>query len=238
MLEDIKKFYEKTKLDADSEESEPSEAPITWIKVFYKEYPRLPSITLPETQQEGELARLLAERESTRNFSNEPVTLKELAQIIRSCRIVDPNRDPERRTYPSGGARFPVEVYLVSFNIEELKPGAYHYNIKKGTLELLWEKDLRDKEEEIVSPSLKNSAAAIILTSVVARSEVKYGHKAYPYSLIEAGHVGQNLQLMCTKLNIGSCSIGGFVNDTISKVLDLTDNEIPLYVIGLGKKEK
>ena len=60
--------------------------------------------------------------------------------------------------------------------------------------------------------------------------------KAYQYSHIEAGHMGQIIQLACTKYDIGSCPIGGFINDKISEILDITKDEIPIYVIGIGKK--
>lgn len=148
------------------------------------------------------------------------------------------NRQPEKRTYPSAGARFPIETYVISFNVAGLENGAYHYNIDKWSLEQLWKKDFRRQEKEIVSPYLQNTSVAIILTSVIQRTEVKYGIKAYPYSLLEAGHIAQNVQLACTKYNIGSCTIGGFVNDIITEILDLTKEEIPLYVIGIGKVKK
>jgi len=64
---------------------------------------------------------------------------------------------------------------------------------------------------------------------------VKYGLRAYPYSLIEAGHMGQNIHLTCAELGIGSCPVSGFVDNTLSKILGLTEEEIPIYSISLGK---
>lgn len=238
MLEDTKKFYEKIKLK-EIMEDDGSEVPITHVHVFHKEYVRLPSIKLSKTNtDESELETLLEIRESSRIFSDEPVKLEEIARILRSCRIIDPNRNPERRTYPSGGARFPVELYLVSFNIKDLNAGAYHYNIKKEELELLWEKDLKNRRRELISPYLENPAATIIFTSVLARSEVKYGLRSYPYSLLESGHMGQNIHLACAEIGVGSCSVSGFVDTSINEILDLTPDEIPIYSISLGKRKK
>jgi len=67
---------------------------------------------------------------------------------------------------------------------------------------------------------------------------VKYGTKAYPFSLIEAGHMGQNILLTANDLGIGSCPIGGFIDETIAEVLDLTEDEIPIYTISLGNVNK
>lgn len=237
MLKETKEFYDRTKLMGKLELGKIEETPVTHTYVFHKAYPRFSAVPLIATT-ESDLEKLLTRRESVRNFSTEPLGFEAVSKILSSCRLVDTSRNPERRTYPSAGARFPIEIYLISFNIVNLGRGVYHYNIVDSTLEVLWEKDLTDKQEEVVSPFLNNTAAAIVLTSVIARSEVKYGPKAYPFSLIEAGHIGQNIQLSCAENEVGSCSIGGFVNDTLVKILDLTEDEIPLYVIGLGNISK
>ena len=69
--------------------------------------------------------------------------------------------------------------------MDGLTQGAYHYNIEDGTLELLLKKDLIGDRRQLISPYLENPAATIIFTSVIARSEVKYGLRSYPYSLID-----------------------------------------------------
>ncbi len=237
MLKDIKQFYEKIKLrEAVDDTDEP--VPVTFTHVFYKEYERLPSIMLPRGDtSESQLETLLERRESTRMFSEKPLTLEKVARVLRSCRIVDPHRDPERRTYPSGGARFPVELYVIAFNVTGLDAGAYHYNIRRETLEVLLKEDLATRRRDFISPYLENPTATIVFTSVLARAEVKYGLRAYPYALIEAGHMGQNIHLVCTELGIGSCSVSGFVDDTIKEILDLTDDEIPIYTISIGQRK-
>lgn len=240
MFKEIKNFYNKTKLPLKDLEDSLEENPnITHIEVFRKTYPRLPSIKLAKINtDESEFENLLNHRESHREFSNVPISFLDLSKIIQSCRIVDAKRKPEKRTYPSGGARFPVELYVVSYNVEKLKQGAYHYNMRDNSLEFLLNKDLKNKRRELISPYLENPAATIILTSVIARSEVKYGLRAYPYSLIEAGHMGQNIQLAASEIGIGSCSVSGFVDDTVKKIFDLTDDEMPIYSISIGKIKK
>jgi len=237
MFKEIRNFYRKTKLhEKDLEDSVDDSPNITHIEVFRKSYPRLPSVKLPETDKEdSQFENLIDYRESQRNFSEQPISFSELSKILSSCRIVDSKRKPEKRTYPSGGARFPVEIYAVSYNVDGLDNGAYHYNMKDKSLELLLGQNLKNKRRELISPYLENPAATIIFTSVLARSEVKYGLRAYPYSLIEAGHMGQNIQLAATEIGIGSCPVSGFLDDTVKKILDLTDDEIPIYSISIGK---
>jgi len=235
MLKPIKDFWHRMKIRAEEDIHDDTEPPVTHTKVFYKEYPRLPSVPLFPYDQESAFQNLLEMRESQRLFSDEPISLADVSKILQSCRVVNPTRNPEMRTYPSGGARFPVELYLVSFNVQGLDQGAYHYNIPKGCLEQLIKQNLVAKRRALISPYLENPAATIIFTSVIARSEVKYGQRAYPYSLIEAGHMGQNIQLTCAEIGLGACPVSGFVDDSAIKMLDLTSDEIPIYSMSIGK---
>ena len=236
MFKEIRNFYNKIKVDKYSEDNGIGEPPITHVKVFYKEYPRLPAIKLSEVErEESEFENLIDYRESNRYFSDKPLDFKKISKILSSCRIVSDFRKPEKRTYPSGGARFPVEIYYLSYNTENLKNGAYHYNIKKNSLEQLIQKDFTRKEQrEFISPYLENPAGTILFTSVLSRSEIKYGLRAYPYSLIEAGHMGQNILLASSEIGIGACPVSGFVDKKVNETLDLTENEIPIYSISFG----
>jgi SagB-type dehydrogenase family enzyme len=237
MLEEISEFYKKTKNRKEDIQKGTSnnEVPIAFTHIFHKEYPRFPSIKLPNILPDKKtLDYALKNRKSTREFSKKAMRLEDIAKILNSCRLIKKENEFERRTYPSAGARFPIELYPLFFNIKEHKKGAYHYNSLKNILELILERDLANVTEEIVSPHITNPSAAIIMTSVIPRSEVKYTHKAYPFSLLEAGHMGQNISLECARSNIGCCAIGGYVDNTIKEILDLTENEIPIYAIALG----
>ena len=37
------------------------------------------------------------------------------------------------------------------------------------------------------------------------------------------------------KARLGACALGGFDNDKLSALIDLTEDEIPLYSFSLGK---
>ena len=50
--------------------------------------------------------------------------------------------------------------------------------------------------------------------------------------------MGQNLQLSASETGIGSCPVSGFIDDTVKKILDLTDDEIPIYSISIGKVKR
>lgn len=237
MFDETLKFYRLTRNAAPpipaANEVPP---PITHTQVFYKEYPRFETIELPEPAAVATpLADAWAKRRSVRDFSDHPLTLSHISQLFSSCGILDDGRDTERRTYPSAGARFPIECYLMAYRVEGLAAGCYHYKVRTHELEVLWPADLASRADEIVSPFISNPAAAIVMTSVISRAEVKYGYKAYPFSYLEAGHIAQNILLAAAGSGIGTCPIGGFVDQTVADLLDLTGDEIPVYVIAAGR---
>ena len=234
MLEQIKQFLELTKIREKITVPSKSDPPVSHVRVFHKDYPRFERIELPDETADPRLEELWRARRSTREFLPNPLAIKDVAAVLRSCRIIGERNGTERRSYPSGGARFPVELYLLAFRVEGLETGCYHYELKNERLEVLWPANLAERTEEIVSPFVADPAAALVMTSVISRSEVKYGVRALPFSLIEAGHMAQNIQLACAARSLGCCPVSGFVDDTISSLLDLTEGEIPLYVTALG----
>ncbi len=238
MLDETRRFYELTR-NAEVPSTGPAgPGPITHTQVFYKEYPRFETIELPPARDaDARLDDAWNDRRSEREFGPETLSLSDISSMLGSCRTVDDERDTQRRTYPSAGARFPIELYLMAFRVDGLEPGCYHYKVRTHELEVLWPADLESKTAELVSPFVSNPAAAIVMTSVISRAEVKYGHKAYPFSYLEAGHMAQNMVLVSASQGIGTCPIGGFVDSTIVDLLDLTADEIPVYVIAAGKRD-
>jgi SagB-type dehydrogenase family enzyme len=74
-----------------------------------------------------------------------------------------------------------------------------------------------------------------VITAVTSRLLHRYGDRGYRYTLIEAGHVGQNLALTAAALGLGSLSLGGFYDDDIARMLGLDPAfEIALYGVALG----
>lgn len=237
MLDETLKFYQLTRNAAappTPDGSQPASSPQT--QIFYKEYPRFETIELPQAPHPTvSLEDSWAARSSCRTFQSQSLSLQDVSSLLASCRIMDDQRETERRTYPSAGARFPIECYLLAFRVEGMETGCYHYKVRTHELEVLWPAELDGKVDEIVSPFVSNPAAAIVITSVISRAEVKYGYKAYPFSYLEAGHLAQNILLTAAGNGVGACPVGGFVDQTITDLLDLTADEIPVYVVAAGR---
>lgn len=218
------------------------DVPQSWIKIHFKTYPRLDKVNLNNVKMPvSKLTELLRRRRSIRQFSGLPISKKELSYLLFSSSgltRLGKTFDDSRRSYPSAGARYPLEVYPIILNCEGLKKGLYHYNVKENSLELLLEEDLGKWLIEATGGEKWTTKVAVvfIITGVFDRTRIKYGDRGYRYALIEAGHLSQNLCLLATELGLGTCPIGGFIDDKVNQLLDIKfQKEFSLYVIAVGK---
>jgi len=215
--------------------------PQSWIKIHFKTYPRLDRLNLNNVKiQSNNLTELLSRRRSTRQFSGLSISKKELSYLLFSSSgltRLGEAFDDSRRPYPSAGARYPLEVYPIILNCEAIKSGLYHYNVKENVLELLLEENLSKWLIKITGGEkwIANAAVVFIITGVLDRTRIKYGDRGYRYTLIETGHLGQNICLLATELGLGTCPIGGFIDDKINELLDIElQKEFCTYIIAIG----
>jgi SagB-type dehydrogenase family enzyme len=67
------------------------------------------------------------------------------------------------------------------------------------------------------------------------RAEWRYGIYAHRVALIDAGHMGQNLYLACTGLNLGTCAIGAFEDPVCNRLFELDgEEEYIVYTAPVG----
>lgn len=217
--------------------------PKSWIEIYTKGYPRLRSIKLKKEfspEMKTSFDRVLFKRKSTRDFKSKLLTLRELSTLLYFSggvkSIINNDWNTSRRFYPSGGARFPLEIYVVLYNNTELEKGIYHYNVKRHALEILKKGDyLKELRKGIDPPWLVNANMAILITAVFGRNQVKYGDRGYRLILAESGHLAQNIYLIANTLNLGSCAFGGYVDYAINDLLDIDGvNESVVYAMIVG----
>jgi SagB-type dehydrogenase family enzyme len=224
--------------------------PAEWTEITVKSYPRRRTIGLPEAAAPAAgLVGLLEGRGSRRVPVPEPLPLGHLATILRySCGVrpapagpsgVRPapagSPDPGRRVYPSAGARFPVECYLLASRCAGLDAGAYHYDPVGHRLTPLRVGDPRDHVRRAFGhPWITGSRAVLVLAAALGRSAIKYADRAYRFALVEAGHIGQNAVLVGGAVGVPATPVGGFADEPLNRLLDLAkDGELAVYTVVL-----
>ena len=216
--------------------------------------PQPPLVKAPMRDQALELPRnfedldlqqdfisLLTERKSSRVYTQQPISLLQLAFLLWATQGIKDIRGKSYatlRTVPSGGARHGFETYLLVQHVEGLQPGAYHYLPITHQLEFLHPVE---NPRETISTSLEGqswaSKASVIFywSFVPYRCEWRYGIWAHRPALMDAGHVGQNLYLACTALGLGTCAIAAFDMKICNALFGLDgEEEFTVYASPVG----
>lgn len=208
-------------------------------------YDCLPHIPLPDEIIEPRLSltEAMLGRETARAMMPERISLPMVATILRCAYGV--NRDNADtifprpfRTVPSGGALYPLEIYLHTAHVDGLEAGLYHYSPAANRLALLRRGDLsRQICQALVQSNLVlDSSVLVMITALFERSTFKYGNRGYRFTLLEAGHVAQNVNLICHGLGLGATNIGGYFDRQIDEVLGIDGlSHSAIYLLGIGR---
>ncbi|HDJ89638.1 MAG TPA: SagB/ThcOx family dehydrogenase [Thermoprotei archaeon] len=197
-------------------------------------------IALPEPDIYGKMSveEALARRCSTRSFSSTPLSLKQLGQILWAAQgMVKKVRG--RRTAPSAGATYPLEIYVVigKGGVENLGSGIYHYIPRRHSIVKIKDGDYR---RELAIAALRQyfiaeAPISIIITAIYERTTEWYGRRGIRYVHFEVGHVGQNIHLQAEALGLGTVMIGAFHDEEVAKILGIEKGENVLYIAPIGR---
>jgi len=194
-------------------------------------------IKLPEPRRDGEtsVGSALRGRRSVREFQREPLTLAEVSQLLWATQGIT---DPEgKRTAPSAGALYPLEVLLVAGKVGALPAAVYRYRPREHDLVCMAEGDKRAKlaNAALGQEWLADAPVTIAIAAVYDRTARKYRQRAERYVPMEAGHAAQNVHLQAVALDLGTVVVGAFDDVEVKRVLSLAPNEQPLCLMPVGK---
>ena len=196
----------------------------------------------PRTKSNISLEETLQNRRSRRNYNNTPLNAKEVSQILWSAYgITSPMKKASLsgglKTAPSAGARYPLEIYLVAGNVDGLSAGLYKYIPDGHKIIKVLDGDLRKDlcagcwYQEMIG----DAPVSIVYTAVFARNTIKYGERGRKrYVCMDLGHSAQNVYLQAEALGLGTCAVGAFEDDEVTKVLKLPKEEEILYLMPVG----
>ena len=194
-------------------------------------------IRLPDPDVTGNLPveSALKRRRSVRDFSEQPLALAEAAQLLWAAQgAADPGG---KRTAPSAGALYPLEIYLLAGEVAGLERGIYRYQSSNHTLRRMASGDPR---MALAAAALGQSwvsqgAAVIVVAGVYPRTTGKYGQRGVRYVHLEAGHAAQNIALQALSLKLGTVLVGAFDDDKVKNIVGMADDEQPLCILPVGR---
>jgi len=196
-------------------------------------------VELPDPLHDSDVSveEALLHRRSVRSYSVEALSLDELSQLLWAAQgVTDPRGF---RSAPSAGALYPLELYALAGEVEDLAPGLYRYEPRRHQLLHTLDGDLRSglAEAALWQEPVAQGAVVMVFTAVYERTTQKYDERGIRYVHIELGHAAQNLCLQATALDLGAVTIGAFFDDEVTALLDLPEDERPLYLIPVGRQK-
>lgn len=220
----------------------------------YKDYgvsiPSYPLVPKEEFKNPGaDLFDIIAKRRTIRQYSDKKLTLEDITKLLYYSYGISGNVQlaqgtiQDLRVISSGGGLYPLEVYLMVVNAEDLPKGIYHYNVREHSLELIkkgFEIDgILPYLPGLIAYQTRTVSLFVALSAIFRRTTYKYGARGYRYICFEAGTFMGHLQLVAEAMNMGSVQVAGYYDDVINNMLGLDGvDEATLNICALGYKKE
>ena len=192
------------------------------------------------------ISEVINSRTSVRDFKRTNLSLKKLSALLNySCGVRDTisaynRRDITLRNFPTPGGLQCTEFYLVANEVENIPQGLYHYNSTQNYLALLERGNFRWRVANCCSQHewLAEASVVIFIAPDISRLTWKYSaYGSYRLAHLETGVVGQNLHLVATALELGSCMVFGFDDEYTDSLLGLDGlQEFTILLVAVGDK--
>jgi SagB-type dehydrogenase family enzyme len=177
----------------------------------------------------------LAGRHSVREYKAAALSLEELGQLAWAAQgVLDRSG---RRTAPSAGATYPLQLFVVAGNVEGLAPGVYRYQPALHRLAHVADGERRKAlaQAALGQQWIEQAAAVFAIAALERRTTGKYGQRGVRYVHMEAGHAAQNLLLQAVALGLGAAPVGAFGDAEVHAVVGLDSDARALYLIPVGQ---
>ena len=138
---------------------------------------------------------------------------------------------------PSGGALYPLKIYVLVERAQDgLTPGYYEYDAEQNLL-VLFDNEVDEEQLKYCFNQEKmpfDSAVQIIIAADLGRQTYKYANRGYRLTLIEAGHVAENISFYCAEQGLGACEMGGVQDEPLKNELGFDATIWPILAIPIG----
>jgi SagB-type dehydrogenase family enzyme len=195
------------------------------------------SLADPSYDSDVSIEEALQNRRSQRSYQDKALTLEEVSQLVWAAQGI--TNDRGFRTAPSAGATYPLELYVVAGNVENLMSGIYKYEPNGHKLTRIAEGDNRNKlaNAALGQSSIRDGAINLVFSAVYQRTARRYGERAKRYVHMEVGHAAQNVYLQAESLELGTVVIGAFDDKSVREMIQMPEEEQPLYIMPVGKSK-
>mgnify|MGYP000411434079 CR=1 FL=1 len=199
------------------------------------------------------LDSLIQNRRSIKQYTGDSVSLAYVTSIVKAGVGITGESEVSigkqtstslsLKAAPSAGGLYPVELYIVSLNIDELEKGIYQYNSHEDCLVKIHQQETVHKllncfsvPEEAIS--IRRAGFICLLIGSAPKAMYKYGNRGLGFTLHEVGSISQNIHLAVASLGLGSVDCASYFSDEAHHVLHLDGlykNLFHTVVIGVSQ---
>ncbi|MEM7563529.1 MAG: SagB/ThcOx family dehydrogenase [Pseudomonadota bacterium] len=201
-------------------------------------------IDLPSPISDNEISLLgcMATRRSCRKFSDQSIKAGQLSQLLWSAQGLT---EPDKRTAPSAGAHYPMQVFVAAGQVTDLDAGGYRYLPRSHQLESLVASDLRERLCHAAldqQPWVAEAALTLLLAADIEMMTHHFlkqppsGKRGERYVYLESGAIAQNVQLLAHGLQLAAVLVGGFNDQAVRGIFELPDSLQPTAMICIGSR--
>lgn len=182
----------------------------------------------PEKKAGLSVMETLANRHSTREFSNKKLTLQELSNLLWAANGIN-RSEKGMRTAPSAMDAQEVDVYVC------MEEGAFLYDAKSNQLQPVIQEDLRG----LVGGKqtfVKNAPVVLLMVSDLSKLPGGNSEQTKLMAAIDAGIVSQNISLACSGLGLITVPRASMDKEALAQKLKLKSTQLLLMNNPVGKE--
>jgi SagB-type dehydrogenase family enzyme len=186
---------------------------------------------LQDIDKSSTIEQTILRRGSTRHFSREPITFKQLSYMLFSA-----TRGISADFLNPFGATL-NDAYIIVNDVERIPKGSYFYNQTDQSFELLKEGDFRKEAGHLgLGQAIPADASADVFLLVdLDRILETYGNRGYRAAELEAGILGGKLYLSAYSLGLGASGLTFFDDEVTEFFSPHAEGKAVMFLIALGK---
>ena len=205
-------------------------------------------VALPRVEASGAFRQTVLDRRTYRQFGRARLTRPQLAELLQLTSgithwlTVPGLGEVPLKGSPSGGARHPIDTYIVALGVDGLAPGTYRYAADRHELDLVSRGTTRAQLRTFLprQPWFAQCGAALFFTAVFERTSWRYEFpRAYRAVMLEAGHVCQTFLLAATALGLAPFCTMAMDDARVERHLRIDGiDEAVVYAAGVGTRPR
>lgn len=162
-----------------------------------------------------------------------------MLQALRAARTVTDTRDFDGTPYyrlstPSAGNLHPLELYVQIRGIKGIVSGIYHLDALRDELVLL--EEVGAGLEPMLGYANRFEGMLILFSLVPYRSEWKYGHRAWRYCFMDAGHQAGALLAAFHAAGLTLCAVPAFDAAALNTFMGFDGEEHACLAFAAGRE--